>query len=197
PWPASGPLPHARCSRTVSGIYVALGGNLGDVRETFRRALADEFPKEKLSPSRLSAFYRTRAMTLPGAPTQPDYWNAVCEVKSDLPPHAVLDALLVIESRFGRVRGERWAPRPLDLDLLLYRDVKVLDPRLVLPHPGVHARAFVLRPLIDLAPRLAIPGRNETVEQAWTRLDRPDDEILERVASGVNPAVFRAAPRST
>lgn len=114
-----------------------------------------------------------------GPADQPDYVNAVAHLRTRLAPHELLDALQRLEAEAGRVReGERWGPRVLDLDLLLYGDQAMDDARLRVPHPGVSERIFVLRPLADLAPELVIPGHG-TVAECLARLP---DEGLWRLA---------------
>jgi len=98
---------------------------------------------------------RSPSMGAPG----PDYVNAVAELRTGLDPHPLLRALLAIEQAHGRTRGARNAPRTLDLDLLLFDDRVLETPELVLPHPRLHERAFVLVPLAELAPGLVVPGR--------------------------------------
>jgi 2-amino-4-hydroxy-6-hydroxymethyldihydropteridine diphosphokinase len=151
--------------------YVALGGNLGDVLAAFRGALA-AMPGSGLDVLAVSSAYRTEALLPAGASLpSPDYWNAVCRVSTRLSPEAVLGALQVIETRFGRVRRERWAARTLDLDLLLYDDACVRTATLEVPHPALTERVFVLRPLCELAPGQVVPGRGVTVAEALERLD--------------------------
>jgi 2-amino-4-hydroxy-6-hydroxymethyldihydropteridine diphosphokinase len=95
-----------------------------------------------------------------GPSDQPDYVNAVMALDTELEPLALLDHLQAIENVEGRVRlGERWGPRTLDLDLLLYGDDVIQHERLTVPHPGLHQREFVLYPLFEIAPELTIPGR--------------------------------------
>jgi 2-amino-4-hydroxy-6-hydroxymethyldihydropteridine diphosphokinase len=140
--------------------YVALGANLGDALATLRAALValDALPGTRVL--RTSRFVRSPSMGAPG----PDYVNAVAELRTALDPQALLRALLAVEQAHGRVRGARNAPRTLDLDLLLF-DERVLDtPQLVLPHPRLHQRAFVLVPLAELAPELVVPGRGRVAE---------------------------------
>jgi 2-amino-4-hydroxy-6-hydroxymethyldihydropteridine diphosphokinase len=106
---------------------------------------------------RASRLYRTPAW---GRTEQPDFINAVALVETGLPARELLDGLLAIERAFGRVRldGERWGPRTLDLDLLLFGDAVIDEPGLRVPHPHLHERAFALLPLAEIAPQLAIPG---------------------------------------
>lgn len=119
-----------------------------------------------------------------GPQDQPDFINAVAALETRLTPQALLQALLVIEAQHGRRRdGMRWGPRSLDLDLLLYGDTLLDAPDLVLPHPGMHERAFVLYPLADIAPGLSVPGHGSV--QALlarcrdTRIERLEVETRE------------------
>jgi 2-amino-4-hydroxy-6-hydroxymethyldihydropteridine diphosphokinase len=136
---------------------VGLGANLGDATATLHDALAvlARLPGSTLL--RASRLYRTPAW---GRTDQPDFINAVALVETGLAARDLLDALLAIERGFGRVRldGERWGPRTLDLDLLLFGDALVDEPGLRVPHPHLHERAFVLLPLAEIAPELRIPG---------------------------------------
>ena len=156
------PLTGADADRVPSApvlAHLGLGANLGDAAATLRRALQalDALPHTRLS--RASRLYRTPAW---GVTEQPDFVNAVAEVETTLSPRALLDALLAVERAFGRVRAadgsDRWGPRSLDLDILLYADARIDVPGLQLPHPQMHRRAFVLVPLLEIAPSLAIPG---------------------------------------
>ena len=146
----------------MSLAYIALGANLGDPAATVNAAFAalDDLPQTRLLAT--SALYRTAPV---GIADQPEFVNAAASIETTLTPAALLDALLAIEQQFGRVRGEKNGPRTLDLDILLYADQIITTPRLTLPHPRLHLRAFVLYPLADLAPALHIPGRGQLA--AW------------------------------
>lgn len=135
--------------------YLGLGSNLDDPLRQVRDALTEvaDLPESRLL--RRSSLYQTPPL---GPPGQPDYVNAVAAVETALPPLALLDALQAIEARHGRVRGEHWGPRTLDLDLLLYGTQTIASPRLRVPHPQMHRRAFVLVPLAEIAPDLEVPG---------------------------------------
>ena len=137
-------------------VFIGLGGNLGDSIGILRAALRDLDQIPATSFVRSSAFYRSPPM---GPRDQGYYINAVAEVRSGLDPLVLLRWLLVVERRYGRVRGRRWGPRTLDLDLLMYGMLRRRTRDLVLPHPGVHCRAFVIHPLAELSPGGAIPGR--------------------------------------
>ncbi|MGE5492627.1 MAG: 2-amino-4-hydroxy-6-hydroxymethyldihydropteridine diphosphokinase [Actinomycetota bacterium] len=146
----------------MNTAYIALGANIGDPAATVRAAFAalSGLPGTRLTAA--SSLYRTAPIGLAG---QPDFINAVARLETTLEPRALLQALLALEADFGRIRQERNGPRTLDLDLLLYGD-RVLDtPDLILPHPRLHLRAFVLAPLAEIAPDLAIPGRGTVA--AW------------------------------
>lgn len=142
--------------------YVALGANLenpvAQVCAAFD-ALA-ELPTSRLL--RRSSLYRTAPVGVSG---QPDYINAVAQLETALDADALLDALLAIEARFGRRRDFTLAPRTLDLDLLLFDEAVIDTPRLALPHPRMHLRAFVMAPLAEIAPDCRIPGRGSVA--AW------------------------------
>jgi len=132
--------------------YVGLGANLGDAALTLNQALAELAALPGVSACQAAPFYRTAPVQAKG----PDYVNTVARVQTMLSPWQLLDALQAIERRHGRERPYRNAPRTLDLDLLLYGDETVNDERLVVPHPRMHERAFVLAPLADLTPTLAL-----------------------------------------
>ncbi|MFC5578504.1 2-amino-4-hydroxy-6-hydroxymethyldihydropteridine diphosphokinase [Lysobacter niabensis] len=136
---------------------VGLGGNLGDAAATLRQAFQelDALPSTRLL--RASGLYRSRAW---GRTDQPDFINAVAMLETTLGARELLDAMLGIEHGAGRERhaDERWGPRTLDLDLLLYGDAVIDEPGLHVPHPHLHERAFALVPLVEIAPDAMIPG---------------------------------------
>ena len=142
--------------------YVGLGSNQDNPVGQVRHALAElaVLPATRLFVS--SRIYRSAPL---GPANQPDYINAVAALETRLPADTLLAALQAIESRHGRVRGPvRWGPRTLDLDLLLYGDAVIDAPDLQVPHPGLPERVFVLYPLNEIAPRLAVPGRGTVRE---------------------------------
>ena len=142
--------------------FVALGANLDDPVAQVRAASAAlaNVPDSRLL--RLSSLYRTAPVGIRG---QPDFINAVAALATLLPPPQLLDALFAVERRFGRRREFYQAPRTLDLDLLLYDELVVDSLPLSVPHPRMHLRAFVLAPLLEIAPHCRIPGRGSAV--AW------------------------------
>lgn len=159
--------------------FIGLGGNVGDVLRAFRKALA-AMPRLGISVVRVSMAYRTRALTENPDESAPDYWNAVCHVRTELAPHALLGVLLKLERDAGRVRRRRWEPRPLDLDLLLYGSQSIDTDALTVPHPRMHERSFVLQPLAELDPELSVRGI--TVADALRRLSVPDEGAVGRRA---------------
>ncbi len=143
---------------TVAAIaYIGLGSNLGEREGLLRRAL------EQLDATpgiRLLATSRFRETDPVGFTEQPQFLNAAARVETTLSPRELLDMLLGIETALGRTRdGPRFGPRTLDLDLLLYGDEQLAEPGLTIPHPRLAERAFVLEPLVELAPGLVVPGR--------------------------------------
>lgn len=134
--------------------YIGLGSNLGRPAQQIRRASAElgALPETRLE--RASSLYVSAPL---GPPGQPDYVNAVAALCTGLPPLRLLDELQAIECRHGRVRGERWGSRTLDLDLLLYGERVIDSPRLTVPHPHLAERRFVLQPLHEVAPGLRLP----------------------------------------
>lgn len=149
--------PAARVASAPMGtVYVGIGSNLGEpVKQVLRaRDALAALPKTRLVA--LSPLYRNPAV---GPGEQPDYVNAVAAIETGLEPRDLLNALLAIEAEQGRVRGpERWQPRILDLDLLVHGNRVIDEDGLTVPHPHIHERAFVLRPLADIAPDLDVPG---------------------------------------
>lgn len=145
----------------MSLAYIALGANLDQPQAQLRAALLalDELPEVRLL--RSSSFYRTTPVGVEG---QPDFINAVCAVETALAPEALLDVLQALETRFGRRRDYRYAPRTLDLDLLLHDAQSIDTPRLSLPHPRMHLRAFTLVPLAEIAPEACIPGHGRAAD---------------------------------
>lgn len=133
----------------MSLAYVALGSNLEQPAEQIRAALAALANLAGTTLLAHSSLYLTSPV---GYLDQPDFINAVAQLETDLSPYQLLDALMQIEAGFGRERSFRNAPRVLDLDVLLYQDTVQDDPRLLLPHPRMHQRAFVMVPLAEIAP---------------------------------------------
>lgn len=154
--------------------YVGLGSNLKDPVAMVCAGLdaLAGLPATRLDGR--SSLYRSAPV---GMLAQPDFINAVCRLVTDLDPQMLLGHLLAIEAHHGRVRGgPKWGPRTLDLDLLLYDEIVLSTPTLVLPHPGLHERAFVLYPLLEMEPTLSVPGHGQVAQLAGacppTRMER-------------------------
>jgi len=144
-----------RCA--VDLVYVGVGANLGAREATIRRAieLLDEVPE--IDVRRSSTLRETEPW---GLEDQPRFVNGAIELETTLEPRRLLEELLAVERALGRVReGERWGPRPIDLDLLVHGDRRVDEPGLTVPHPRLAERRFALEPLVELSPDLAIPGQ--------------------------------------
>ncbi|WP_445262524.1 2-amino-4-hydroxy-6-hydroxymethyldihydropteridine diphosphokinase [Pseudomonas sp. EA_105y_Pfl2_R69] len=136
-------------------VYIGLGSNLADPLEQLRSALAALAALPQTSLTAQSSFYISDPL---GPADQPRYVNAVAALDTELPPLELLDALQAIEQEQGRMRkAERWGPRTLDLDILLFGERQLDEPRLTVPHYHMHARAFVLYPLAEIAPQLYLP----------------------------------------
>jgi 2-amino-4-hydroxy-6-hydroxymethyldihydropteridine diphosphokinase len=158
--------------------FIGLGSNLEDPHSQLQRAFAalDKLPGTRLIAR--SSLYRSAPL---GLLDQPDFVNAVAKVATSMTPQELLQALLHIEHQHGRERTFRNAPRTLDLDVLLYDEARLHEHGLTIPHPQMHRRAFVLQPLLEIAPDICIPG----VGQARQALQACQDQILERIADAV------------
>lgn len=174
--------------RDVTTAFLGLGANAGRRLAQLRLAVRrlDAHPAIRVVGT--SPVYETEAHTLDPAETQPPYLNAVAEVETALSPDDLLDACQQIERDAGRERPDarRWAPRPLDLDLLTYGACTCDTPRLTLPHPRLADRRFVLRPWVDLAPNLYVPPPfDATVQELLARC--PDTASVRRTPRTLPP----------
>lgn len=136
----------------MTRAYIGLGANLGDAKAAVRQAAVELAAANGVASLRLSPLYRSAPVDSAG----PDYINAVAAIDTSLDPQSLLALLQSIEQQHGRQRPYRNAPRTLDLDLLLFGDQTINDDHLIVPHPRMHLRAFVLKPLADLAPDLLL-----------------------------------------
>ena len=139
----------------MSRAYLALGSNLGDRVAHLQHAVDELARADDVEVSAVSRVYETAPV---GGPPQEAYLNAVVALDTTLAPHDLLALAQRIENRAHRVRNERWGPRTLDVDVLLYDDLELDDPELTIPHPRMWERGFVLAPLRDVAPGLVDAG---------------------------------------
>jgi 2-amino-4-hydroxy-6-hydroxymethyldihydropteridine diphosphokinase len=160
--------------RPLVRAYVGLGANLGDREATIRRAVALVDELGGVAVVGVSSLRETEPW---GPVEQPRYLNGAVALETDLRPRELLDALLDVERRLGRARDdeERWGPRTIDLDLLLYGDLVLDEPGLDVPHPRLHERRFALEPLAELAPDALVPGRG-TAAELLRALETPPQE---------------------
>src|ERR1700690_3639434 len=165
----------------MADVLIALGGNVGDVRATFQKAIANICGMTQAVLLARSSDYATPPW---GDQTQARFINACIAIETTIHPHAILFTLHKIEKKFGRDRTTetRWGPRTLDLDLIAYDDVSIDKPELTLPHPRLFERAFVLVPLAEMSPDRVIGGRSIT-----SALAELSTEGIERLSDLVPP----------
>ncbi|HYE19112.1 MAG TPA: 2-amino-4-hydroxy-6-hydroxymethyldihydropteridine diphosphokinase [Tepidisphaeraceae bacterium] len=157
--------------------YIALGANLGDRGANIRAAVEAIGRLAGTRVTRVSALLETAAVGGPaGAPA---FLNGAAEVETELGPRELLAAMLEIERSLGRVREEKWGPRTIDLDLLMYGDAVIAEEGLHVPHPRMHERAFVMGPLAEIAGGVRHPGVGVTIGELAERLSErsPADEL--------------------
>ena len=157
----------------MQDVFLGLGGNVGDPRRAMQMVLSTLDARDDTEVRSVSSLYRTPPW---GKLDQPDFLNAVAWVRTNLAPHPLLEQCLTIERALKRVRQERWGPRPIDVDILIYGDLVVDEAGLTIPHPRMAERAFVLAPLAEIAPAQEIAGRS-----IKTILEPLDQSGMERI----------------
>lgn len=143
-------------NKSAQAAYIGLGSNLGDKKGNLEEALKLLGAAPGVQLKKVASYYRTAPL---GGPVQDWYLNTVAAVSTSLEPHHLLETLLTIEKRLGRVRTVRWGPRTIDLDLLIYGSRVINSDALTLPHPRMAERAFVMAPLAELVPELVLQGK--------------------------------------
>jgi 2-amino-4-hydroxy-6-hydroxymethyldihydropteridine diphosphokinase len=177
--------------------YIALGSNLGDRRHYLDQAVMMLRVQPGIQVARVSSYQETEPVG--GPPGQGPYLNAALEIQTDRTAAELLEMLLAVEQKLGRVRHERFGPRTLDLDLLLYDSLVLNTPELTVPHPHMHERLFVLEPLAEIAPLARHPVLNLTVEQLLhglrvTKVRQPREDIS--MTGGTSPGKDLAGLRA-
>ncbi len=154
--------------------YIGIGSNLGDKRGNIRRAVEALGADPGNRRVRCSPLYSTEPV---GKKDQDWFVNGVVSLETSLGPRELLELLISIEKKMGRVRREKWGPRTIDLDILFYEDQILKEPNLQVPHPRLHERKFVLLPLRDLAPDWIHPELGKTVSRLLSELDTQERVI--------------------
>ena len=152
----------------MATVYLSLGSNVGDRKANLRRAIIFIWQIDGCNIEKESQVYETSPV---GGPKQQDYFNQVIEISVGLSPYELLEQLLAFEDLLGRERSVENGPRTIDIDILFYDDVIIKKKDLILPHPRLHERLFVLYPLLDIAPDFVHPLYNKTVRELTESLE--------------------------
>lgn len=158
----------------MTPVALAFGANLGNPHHQIDQAIHDIIDRKILTDTKVSTFIQTKPA---GGPPQPDYVNAVMTGNTRYDPLSLLQKMQELENQAGRTREIRWGPRTLDIDLLLYNDQIIHTKGLIVPHPRMHVRRFVLEPLAEIAPLWVHPERKMTVLQLLERLRDVGDSM--------------------
>lgn len=170
--------PAAITERKPVIAFIGLGANLGEPKRQLIEALSRLAATEEVEVLKVSGFYRNPPL---GPQDQPWFVNAVAQVRTRLSPEELLRVLQAIEQDMGRVKRERWGPRVIDLDLLLYNGEVLSGPELTVPHPEMAKRGFVLVPLAEIAPQAWHPILGKTAAELVAALPPPERECLEKL----------------
>jgi len=167
---------HAPSAPSPVTAYLGLGSNQGDRPAMLQEALTRLEASRRVRVRKQSSLYETAPV---GVTEQPWFLNLVAEVDTDLLPPQLLDLVLAVERGLGRVRTQRWGPRTIDIDILLYADLAMTTPTLVIPHPEMTRRRFVLEPLVEIGPDVRLPGG----QRVASFLDGVRDQAIRKVTS--------------
>lgn len=163
----------------MTSVYLSLGSNMGDRQSYLGQAIEalSQLPDTEMKT--VSSLYETPAW---GNTNQADFLNLACHLETDLEPLALLEWIHQIEADLGRVRHEKWGPRTIDIDILLFGQLEMDSEVLTIPHPFMTERAFVLVPLLEIAPNLIIPGKARSVKDFLRLLDRSEIALLGKLS---------------
>ena len=159
----------------MNAAYIGFGSNIGDRLKHIQNAIHALSKTEGITLQEISSVYKTDPV---GYEAQGQFLNGVAAIQTNLSPHTLLPILKDIETAIGRQHRIRWGPREIDLDLLIYGDLRLQTEKLVVPHPEMHLRRFVLAPLAEIAPDLVHPVFQETIQTLLKRLE--DDKSVTR-----------------
>ena len=157
--------------RKSTQCYLGLGSNIGDSKQNLDIAIQKISQLDHIQLIMVASFYLTKAW---GNTKQQNFTNTVISIKTKLEPHALLLVLQNIENEMGRIREEKWGPRIIDIDILLYEDIVVKQPQLTIPHPYLTERSFVLVPLFELDKTLTIPNQGKLVDFVKNKFNNKD-----------------------
>lgn len=155
-------------------ILIGLGSNLGDRKKNILTAIQKLSQGEDISIDRVSSLYETKPV---GVTNQPDFINGAISISTNLSPRALLAVCLIVECEMGRIRDERWGPRNIDIDILVYHDLIIQDEVLQIPHPRLCERAFVLIPLQEIARDIKV-DQGLTPEELLSKIHDKSDVVL-------------------
>ena len=155
-------------------ILIGLGSNIGDRQENIKTAIQRLGKHNEICIEKISSLYETKPV---GVTQQPDFLNGAIQLTTKLTPHKLLEVCLHVECEMGRIRDQRWGPRNIDIDILLYDDHVIIDAALCIPHPRLHERRFVLIPLQEIASGIPI-YKGQTPEELLRKIDGNNDVML-------------------
>jgi 2-amino-4-hydroxy-6-hydroxymethyldihydropteridine diphosphokinase len=148
-------------------IFLGLGSNLGDKRNNLYYAINEIRKYGLITIEKISSFYKTSPS---GQKNQPDFINAVIQLKTELTPEGLLFVAKSIEKKMGRIKFIKWGPRKIDIDIILYNDLVIKKHGLIIPHPEAKNRLFVIEPLMEIAPELVFPGTDCKISEMVSKL---------------------------